>query len=121
MLQSVGLIGAALAWVIYGITSWFYHIIITLVILLPGHSLRDYFQPLALALAVGVAMMAATRWLADLSFPQSDLGQLLIAGAGAGATLVVCYLLNFGWHIPQELHPLARKVGLLREASSGSA
>jgi O-antigen/teichoic acid export membrane protein len=121
MIQSMGLSGAALAWVVYGLASWLYHMVITLGILLSGKNLRAYFQPLALTVAVSVAIMVGTHWLAEVSFPTSDLGQLFIAAIGAGITLVACYVLNFGWHIPHELQPLARKVGLLRKPSGGQA
>ena len=85
----LGLTGAALAWLIYALAAWVYHIVVTFRDDRLGTSARSaYFRAVAGALVPVVAIVAAARFLADKLFQQQGARLTLLAAAAVISVLV---------------------------------
>jgi O-antigen/teichoic acid export membrane protein len=78
-----GLTGAALAWLIYALAAWLYHVVVTFRDDALGTSARSaYLRAVTGALVPVAALVAAARFLADKLFQQPG-GRLTLMAAAA--------------------------------------
>jgi O-antigen/teichoic acid export membrane protein len=85
----LGLTGAALAWLIYALAAWVYHVVVTFRDDGLGASARSaYFRAVTGAIVPVVAIVAAARVLADMLFQQQGARLTLLAAAGVMSVLL---------------------------------
>ncbi|MBF0496848.1 MAG: lipopolysaccharide biosynthesis protein, partial [Deltaproteobacteria bacterium] len=108
LVPKIGIAGAVWAWILYSFTCWLYNIIVT-IILIGKDFLKEYAKMTALTAGAGCSLMFLASYGANYAFPGWIWGRLFFAGAGAVVTGAVCYVLCFGFYIPQEIAVLFRK------------
>ncbi|MBF0474795.1 MAG: oligosaccharide flippase family protein [Deltaproteobacteria bacterium] len=108
LVPKIGIAGVVWTWVVYCFVCWLYDIMVTVILLGKGF-LKEYAKMTALTAGAGCSLMWLVSHGATYAFPGWIWGRLFFAGAGAVVTGTVCYVLCFGFYIPQEIAVLFRK------------
>ncbi len=103
LVKHLGLVGAAWTWVLYCIINWLFHLTVTLLILLEGVHLVGYLRVMILTTVPSVMFIYVAQHLAAHYFYSLIWGRVLMASIAAGVIFGFCYLICFGFHIPDEL------------------
>jgi len=113
LVQSVGIEGAAITWLIYGSTAWVAHTLYTFGRLMPGNLfryLRVVSIPISILVVLNVIVAAGARMLVEAH----DLLYIMVIGTGAVAALAAAALASFG---PETSRVMLRKLAGQRGGS----
>lgn len=102
LVNNLGLIGAALGWLIYGSLGWIFHVVSIRLVLKDYFPVDNYLRLIMLTSIIGISTNCISRYLSLVYFPELILGRILIASLGGIATSLVCYGICFGFQIPKD-------------------
>lgn len=108
LVSRLGLVGAALTWLIYCLIGWLFNLFVFLMV----HSsqiLLPYIKVIVQTSVIGIPISLLSRYCADYFYPEFAWGRLLIGALGGSIIGLACMLVGFGFGFPKEILRILRK------------
>ncbi len=109
LVNRLQIVGAAWAWILYAGTSLVMNFAVMIGILLRANLVRTYTERIVLTTLAGIVVSLSARSMASSFYPDLIWGRMFLAGLGAIVTASVCYIICFGFGIPDELKAIFEK------------